>query len=251
MTSVTAEEIRDFQLCKFLYQKKHIEKVITSMTLPQRDKLVYEFEDAVEKTIKYFYFETMNSNVPNLKNLFSRWERIWFKNVTVDNIIEEEDHPQKNINSYNTDAHAILNTFYKRNAKNPGEVVIINEAYEVPVTERTKARGQIDLVLRFGKNIIIPHFGLRTQSQFGKGTERGYKIILDSIAYRHKTESTESRVRIELLKNGKTIDTVVSDLELKQVKQLSDEIDGCTTFYSSAGNWWCKNCQFSKLCGNW
>jgi hypothetical protein len=248
MIEITPTKLRDFGLCRYLYEQKHIEGVPEKITLPERDQLVYEFEDSLQTAIKWFYFEAMADKVPSYKALMWKWEKLWFKNVTAEDIMRASDYPGKNRNSYNTDAATILAKFHNTHQR-MGKVLMINENYEVPITRNAKAVGNLDLVILVANQIVITHFSTRSKGSYARGTEGSFKVILDSLAFRHKADRIENKITIDLVRTGKTFDTVVTDVDIENVKRLSDEMNNCTNFYPSNGCYWCDNgCQFKTEC---
>lgn len=249
MIEITPEKLRDFQLCRFLYKRKHVDNLQEKKNLAEREQLGVDFDAALDKTIKWFYFETMSGKIPSFRAMMWKWEKLWFKNVSASEIMTASDHPGKNRNYYNTEANKVLSRFYNTH-KNPGEVYMINEHYSVPLTEDTKAVGTIDLVIVQNRQVIIKHVATKGQRAYAKGTENGYKVILDSVAFRHRSGGTEHKVSIDYLKEGKVVDAVVTEQDILTTKMLATEIATCTAdkFYPSPGCYFCNQCRFKKDC---
>jgi hypothetical protein len=244
---VSAEQIRDFQLCRFLYKSRHIEK-LQEKKLPARDQLVYEFEDAVSRVISYFYFETMANQVPSFNILMYKWRHTFLNGLTAEDIARGQDDPERNRNYFTTEGMKILSAFHERNHKNPGRVIML---YSIPLSDGIIASGIINLVIEKDGKVLMPHYTTKTMSHFQKGTIGSNKAILDTIAYRYKTNKIEDYIQFSLLKKIKDEKNVVTDLDIRQIKELADEMSVAKLFPASVGCYWCSSCQFSSQCSAW
>jgi hypothetical protein len=247
LTEITATQLRDFQLCRHLYNRKHNDGLQERKNLPARELLGVEFDEALTKAVKWYYFELMAGNQPSFRALMWKWEKLWFKNVTVADIMQASDDPGKNRNSYNTDAHSILSNFINTH-KNPGDVYMFNEHYTVPLTDTIKISGTIDLVLIKNRQVIIKQIAPKGPRAYSKGTELGYKLILDSVAFRHISGGNEHKVSMDYIKDNKTMDLSITDVDITNTKALATEIEVCSNFYPSPGCYFCNQCWFKKDC---
>jgi hypothetical protein len=247
MIELTPEKLRDFALCSRLYEHKHVQHLVERKPKSARDRLVDEFEDAMTKTIKWFYFELMSDKVPSFRNLQWKWEKLWFKGATVEEVMREVTDPGKNKHRYNTEAQTILSNFYETN-KGGADVLMINERYVVPITPDTKAIGSIDLVVREGNFIVIKHLSTKGPGYWKPGTMGWHKMILDSMAFRYRTDKIENKVSVEMLRDGRRQDFVISSAEVNEITGLSDELANCNSWRPSRGCYWCKSCSFNSEC---
>jgi hypothetical protein len=223
---VSAEEIRDFQLCRYLYKSRHIEK-IPEKKLPARDQLVYDFEDAVSRVISYFYFETMANQVPSFNILMYKWRHTFLNGLTAEDIARGQDDPERNRNYFTTEGMKILSSFHEKHHRNPGRVIMLNEPYSIPISSGIIAHGTINLVIEKDGKVLMPHYTTKTMSHFQKGTAGSNKAILDAMAFRYKTETSEDYI------------------------ELTDEMSLVKLFPASVGCYWCGSCQYSGQCSSW
>ena len=252
MIEVTSESLRDFQLCKYLYKAKHIDKIHMKEHLAKREMLPYQLEEAIDKTIKYFYFESMANGVPSYKTLLWKFEKQWLKDKTVEEIISDRDAPYKNVHHFTTEGIRVIDRFYKLNYKNPGKVLNISESYVLPIGEGLTASGQIDIVIEKDGIIILPYYTFRGKQSYKPGAEKYFKIILDALAFRRMSGKRERSAEITFLKTGFTTDNmVINDLMVRQLKDITEEIKECKRYYPSNNNYWCKNCTMEKYCSTW
>lgn len=247
MLELTAEKLRDFGLCRRLYHRKHIEKLAERKARSERDSLIAEFDDALSRTYKWFAFETMSGKVPSFKSLQWKWEKLWFKGITAEEIMTAPTNPGKNRNSYNTEAQKMLRNFYERN-KHMGPVLMINERYTVPLTAEAKVSGTIDLVVREGNRIVIKEVGTRGMSSWNPGALGWYRMISDSIAFRHMTGGTENMVSIDLLRENRRVDLVITETDVNEIVALADEAVYESNWLPTRKNYFCDSCNFHVEC---
>lgn len=237
--------LRDFQLCRSLYKSKHIDH-LPERVASSRGMLVTEFNNSMIKTVKWFYFMSMQDHVPSFQSLINKWSSIWFKDVSIDDIKNNPDEIKKNINHFNTEANILLSYFHKTH-RDPGNVILLDDRYECSLTPNSMISGSVDVVIKDGSSIIIKHIGMSSGNAYSKGTALGYKLILDSIGFRSKG-FTENKCSIELLGKKKSIDAVITDVDINQAKALADEIVHCKNYYPSPGCYFCKRCRFAGTC---
>lgn len=253
MIQLNAEQIRDFRGCRYLYKAKHIDKIAQKHYVNERDLLPSQFEDAIKKTIKYFYFEAMNKNIVSYKDLQKKFERLWLKEKTVKDIINDENTPQKNVHHFTTEGIKIVYDFYKVNHKNPGEVLLLSEEYSVPITKNVIINGNIDIALNRNGKVTLPVYTTKGKTYFSEGNEGYYKIVLDAIAFKYKTDLDINNVSIISFKGGgyKQDDIVIDMLKVRQLKEVVEEIYECKRFLPNHDYYWCKNCSMEKYCSTW
>jgi hypothetical protein len=212
-----------------------------------------QLEDTISKTIKYFYFEVMNKNVISYKEMQKRFEKLWLKEKTVKEIINDENTPQKNVHHYTTEGLKVIHTFYKMNHKNPGQVIFLSENYNIPLTENTIINGTIDLAVKKNGQITLPTYTSKGKVYFSEGNLGYYKTILDSIAFRSKTGVMENHIQIISFKGGgyKEESLVIDKLKVRQLKEVAEEINECIRFLPNHGYYWCRNCKMEKYCSTW
>lgn len=220
---------------------------------PERDVLPDKLEIAIDKSIRYFYFEVLGGNIPPYKEVVNKFEKLWLKDKDITKIIGDRDTPGKNIHFYTTEGMRIIHEFYKKNYKKPGQVIILGERYSVPIDIEARIEGKFDIVLKDSENnIILPKYTMRGKPAFAQGSLNNFKMITDAMAYRHRTETLENKHKIVYIKSGYKIeDKVVTDLNIRQTKDIITEMKTCKTYYPTHGNYWCKHCKMEQYCEGW
>ena len=253
MITLDAEKIRDFRGCRYLYKAKHIDNIKQKQVYTGVNLLPSQYQEAVKKTIKFFYFEVMNGTIPSYKEVVKKFEKLWLKQKTVSEIINDENYPQKNIHYYTTEGTKVISSFYNSNYKNPGDVLLLSEDYHMPLNSDVLITGTIDLAIKKNNKIILPIYSTNGKTYFSEGSEGYYKAILDTIAATDKLSTSPNFTSIFCFKNGKiTEDNIVIDkLKIRQLNDISLEMNECKRFLPNHNYYWCNKCNVSKICSKW
>lgn len=252
MFVTNAHQVRDYRLCKYLYNSRHNLKK-PERSLPVRDLMAERFDEAMKKLVKRAYFHTMGgTGFPTMDRLLYEWDRIWHEGRTYESILTDRNHPDKSLDSYNADAINMIRAFHARTVKNPGKVVgsFLGEDYFVQLDNGVVITGELELVLERSGQIVIPHFTTKNPANFKPRTLGQTKIILDAMAFRSKTGRVENFSVIEYLPKGKVEQVVLDDVIIHEASELMGEM-ATRDKWPAEDCYWCDRCSFSRDCPRW
>lgn len=252
MFEVTAEKLRDWRLCRYLYHQKHDLGRLEHHRRAERDTMKDTLEDALNTLIAYKYFELMDGKDVTHPMLISKWEKLWLGDLDVETIRTSANSPGRNIHAYNSDALEMISRFHQSRETEQVKVLMLSEPYTIPITDTAAAHGLIGIALLRDNRPTLEYFTTKSTKSFNDGTEKMYQIILDSLAFTAKTGETPI-YRITYLKTGHYDEGVISQLEHRQVSELTAEMETTTLFPAAHATYWCeRGCAFRKdPCKKW
>lgn len=155
MLDLTAQSIKDYQVCSLYYDFRYNQELPTPSTGDQL--LAEKFNNTIHRILSYYFFKRQGSLSVSLNSLMGRWERLWFpKNMDAYDLAVDQ-HSKNNLASYATQASGQLIRFYDEFQGDNGYPLLIDEKFCVPATRTIKLSGSFDLVLRYkdGSHKII------------------------------------------------------------------------------------------------
>ena len=150
--TLTAESIRDFQICALLHDYRHRQKL--GEPIFGRELMAQRYENTLKKIVSFFFYKKQAGLTPSYNALLNRWEKLWFpKNMTAyDLALEQHETWHGNIASYSNAAAMALMKFHEDFEDDGWEPLLISEQFLVPLTSNIRIAGTFDLVLRKDKN---------------------------------------------------------------------------------------------------
>jgi hypothetical protein len=153
MIKVDIDGLRDFQACTLFYKFKYNDEIKKPSTTSMKTQAL--FKDTLITIVNFFFFKKMKWEEPSYKALENRWEKLWLKDVSPDDLFYLKT---SHTNSIPTDTHwtvkaaKALLEFHRWFANKPGqEVVMFDEPFTVPLNSEVALESKFDLVLRSGK----------------------------------------------------------------------------------------------------
>lgn len=149
MLTLTVPAIRDLQVCERYYDYKYQQQEYAPVI--GRELLAERFQNTLKRVVSSFFYRKQGGVIPSYNALVNRWERLWFpKNMDAyDLVIQQQESAHGNYASYSNIAVANLMQFYDDFAKDPAEVMLLDEKYVLPLDNNIRLEGSIDLVLRY------------------------------------------------------------------------------------------------------
>lgn len=151
MISITADKIKDFQMCALLYDLRHNDG--NPAQLLTREIRQAKYDETIKKVVSFFFYKKQSNAEPSYNALLNRWEKLWFPKGTtaMDLVTSRHEIAWQNETSYTTQAAAALLAFYEDFADQPKkDVLLLNEPFVVPLNKDVKLEGSFDLILREG-----------------------------------------------------------------------------------------------------
>lgn len=187
MLTLSADSIRDYQVCSFYFNQKYMLK--TSDGGYAREQLAEKFESTLRKVVSFFFYKRQGGIVPSYNALLNRWEKLWFpKNITAYDIsIERHESAHGNLASYSNTAAAALLQFYEDFIDYPGDPVMIDEKFLVPLNKELRLEGTFDLMLRKKHNFQIIRWSTKTKRPASDSFN--YDFAAQRIAYEYRNHN--------------------------------------------------------------
>lgn len=181
-TVLTAEAIKDFQICSLLYDYRHAQNL--SEPIGGRELLAMRYENTLKRVASFFFYKKQSGSAPSYNAILNRWEKLWFpKDLTISDIaVEQNETWHGNIHSYNTDAAVALLKFHEDFYDTDWDPILIDENFLVPMTRDIRLSGRFDLVLRRGDE----HKVVKYSGRLGRPAIN--KMMVDFALMRHAFE---------------------------------------------------------------
>jgi hypothetical protein len=250
VTEITSDKLRDFQLCRYLYQQKQINGRCEHARRTDRELLRDKMEQTLIKVICFAYFEKMENKIVTYSQVINRWEKLWFGDMNREDVFGSVNSPGRNIHSINTDAMEILNRFYASFERDNAVVTMLSEPYTVPIGDSGVCHDFVTLAVRRGDVHYLEYYTTKSAKAFMPGSERYHKAILDSMAYSRDFDVIPI-VKVNHLKSNKIDEYIPTTLQWRQLIELADEMSETDRYPASGHNYWCDRCQFKDECHGW
>lgn len=256
MIELTVDAIKDYQTCALLYDYRHQQRRIETIT--SRDLLKDRYNNTIRKIVSFFFYKMQSGTVPSYSALVNRWEKHWFpKEMTpYDLIVEQHESAHKNLASYSTHAMHVLGKFYEDFIDHPSDPAYISEPFIVPIGKEIKLSGTFDLGLRNPKTKEYQIIKLSTSQR----APRLGGLFLDFAALKHafdhRHEGKDARVSYYLYDIGS------SNVGMNEVEVPDIDVNALFFWAKSAAEAevypprrgltsYCRSCPFDDPCSNW
>jgi hypothetical protein len=260
MHKVTAESLKDFQVCTRYYDYKFNDNLEVKKNI--RQKRVARFGETIRSIATFFFYKKQAFSEPSYQALEHRWQKLWFKEDTtiVDIATARNEILWESDISYTTQAAAALISFHEDFYNRLDlEVVMIDESFTVPVTNEVAVEGVFDVVLREKKsnNTYKYHIYKWVTSDLKKPVSFWlFDFAILNHAFRYRNNNKKLDVNFYIWDFGSTIP------KAKQVEIEDDDMDSMyywckqvtkeNEFVPKRGlTPYCKSCAFDEPCSNW
>ncbi len=255
MLTLSADSIRDYQVCSFYFNEKYV--VGSNDATYAREQLAEKFENTLRRVVSFFFYKRQGGIVPSYNALLNRWEKLWFpKNTTAYDIAtERHESAHGNLASYSNAATAALLKFYEDFIDYKGDPIMIDEQFLVPLGNDIRLEGTFDLMLKREKGFQIVRWS--TKIKRPALDSFAYDFAAQRIAYEYRSR-TKEKTEYLMYDLGSTHPGGVVMAPTKK------DVDALTYWANEAKNaydegvyiprrgftTYCRNCPFDKTCRN-
>lgn len=162
---VTVQSIIDYTVCGLYYDLEHIQN--ETRIIRWRDQMNEKFERVMKQVFQYYFFKKQAGQVPSLKVLTNKFEKLWFpKDMSAYEIaIDQHSVQHDTLVSFSSIAVLAIERFLENFGQEGAEALLIAEPYLIPVVDNVRLKGVIDLVLRYGNEYRVFKVGLRKRNK--------------------------------------------------------------------------------------
>jgi hypothetical protein len=252
--TLTVPQIKDYMVCELFYNYRYQEKLYERVV--GRELMAQRFESTLKKVVSFFFYKKQANITPSYNALLNRWEKLWFpKDMTAYDIaVEQHEIAHNNMLSFSNIAAVSLERFYNDFAKDEGVPMLIDESYLVPLGDKVRLRGSMDLVLRSKGNYKVIKWSARTRKPGGMNSLM-LEFAGQRIAYDHRNNESPRPVRFTLYNlhenpGFQTVEQPNSD-EMKALIYWAKEMRDNEHYVPRRGyTAYCKSCPFDLPCAN-
>jgi len=248
--TLTADSIRDFQVCSFYYNQKYNLEI--EVPIYAREQLSEKFEDILKKVISFFFYKRQGGITPSYNALINRWEKLWFPKDTTayDLSIERHESSHGNLASYSNAASAALLQFYDDFVDYPGDPIMINENFLVPIGKHLRLGGTFDLMLRKKNTFQVVRWSTKAKRPPMDSFTYDFAALKLAYEYRDLAKRPAEYLFYDLGSThpGGTKMTPSAD-EVKALLHWASEIEkGESPIPRRGFTTYCRGCDFDKPC---
>lgn len=254
---VTPEAIRDYEACPRYYDFNYDDKGVGIDKMNKRQKLSFEYMEAIKRVANYYLFKKQGFSDPTLKSLYNRWQKDWFQNETVVDIMKMPNSIQQNSKTaFSTRASEIIKLFFRDFETVTGDQIFwLNEEYIVPILgKQATLKGKVDFVLRQKEKNTFHIFQWADSTKTSEHWR--YNMTAAEYAFRYRYDFREMKTRHYLwnfygTKPGRQ-EVSIETKDFKSMgyyadQMLNDDIMAPRYGYST----YCKSCPFERKCVKW
>lgn len=260
MLKVTAEGLRDFQICGRLYDYRHGTKDEEEKK-NIRERKIERFDHTIKRVATFFFYKKQNHLEPSYQALLSRWQKLWFADNTdaADIALMKNEIIWGSETSYTTQAAAALLAFYEAfSDKHDSEVVLIDEPFEVPLLGNVALRGTFDLITREKVNNQYQYkvYKWITTNLKRSTAYWSFDMAILDYAFRYRNNFHNMNIEYFIWDFGSTIpgqkQVLIEKVDHVDLKFWAAELEKEEVFVSRRGlTAYCKSCPFDKPCSKW
>jgi len=255
MLTLSAESIKDFQVCSFYFNEKYI--LENPDNTFSREQLAKKFEHTLKRIVSFFFYKRQGGVIPSYNALLNRWEKLWFpKNLTAYDIsTERHESAHGNLASYSNAAAAALLQFYEDFIDYKGDPIMVDEKFLVPIGKDLRLEGSFDVMLRKKDNFEIIRWS--TKSKRPSNDSFIYDFAAQKVAYNYRNNSKRNPEFLMYDLGSTNPGGVIVEPSNDDVKALMYWANEAKVAYD-AGEYiprrgftvYCRNCAFDKNCKN-
>lgn len=254
MIKISANQIKDFQLCERLYDYRHIQKL--PETIGGRALLSQRFENTLKSVVHFFFYKKQAGIIPSYTSLLNRWEKLWFpKDTTAYDIIHEQHESLYGNNvSLTTKAASALLSLVENFSNSEIIPIGIDHEFLIPISGKVYMEDRFDLIYQHNmKTYVIKWaFNHKMKNEFMHVAEMAgiYK------AFKHMYGSKIATAKFgyyDLIgPNPSFVEYEVSQEDLEALLYWCSSLENEEIFPSRRGlTTYCKQCPFDKPCSKW
>lgn len=254
MIKVTADQIKDFQLCERLYDYRHIQKMPEPIS--GRNLNTIRFENTLKNVVHFFFYKKQAGIIPSYASLLNRWEKLWFpKGTTAYDIIHEQHESlYGNTASLTTKAASALLSLVENFSDSSIIPIGIDHEYIVPVVGSVYMEDKFDLIFhRDNKTYVVKWaFNHKMKNEFMHVAEMAglYKAFFHQ--YGNRIHTTEFGYYDLISPKPQFIKYDVGAEDLDALMFWCSSLEKEEVFPSRRGlTTYCKSCPFDKPCSKW
>lgn len=253
---LTVDELHSYLQCPAKYMFKH------KKGLHGEENRNILFKRAIHKTIDYFFFSIMNSQMPTLGHLKDKWESTY---VELLGDIERSDvlatsrayESKWNVKRSPDFIRGIemIYSFYSFNKDNPGTPIAVDHEYRVPIGD-VIIRGKFELVREIEdretkkRYVEIVDFKTSEKPLEYMLVKHDMNLLLASYAFRNLFKTKEDRMKYHYLPTGRDIVINKTDDDFGRIESIVKGI-GCAIkdehFYPRQ-TFMCRSCELKEIC---
>lgn len=255
MLTLSADSIRDYQVCSFYYNQKYV--LETDDASYAREQLAEKFETTLKRVVSFFFYKRQGGIVPSYNALLNRWEKLWFpKNTTAYDIAtERHESAHGNLASYSNTAAAALLQFYEDFIDYPGDPVMIDEKFLVPLNKTIRLEGTFDLMLRKKRNFQVIRWSTKTKRPAADSFTYDFAAQRIAYEYRNNNKFPPEYLMYDLGSThpgGVPIEPTREDVNalLYWAEEVSNSVNEDVYVPRRGFTTYCRGCPFDKPCSN-
>lgn len=251
MIEFSVNSIRDYQICAFLYQCRHVEK--QPETVYSRDLLSQRYENVLRRVVAFFFYKKQSGITPSYASVLSRWEKLWFpKEMTAyDLAVQSNAMTHGNYTTYSNLAAASLLQMHEDFSKTIGEPIMLEETYVVPIGKNMKLSGTFDLALRLKNDVHIIKWS--TKAKRPPAASMAYDMAAMQYAFEQRGSLRDCNIKYHFYDFGSShpgfVDVEYSSEDMNTLFYWAKDATETKHFVPRRGlTAFCKGCPFDDPC---
>ena len=253
MLTLSADSIKDYQVCSFYFNEKYIQEANDATY--SREQLAERFEVTLRRIVSFFFYKRQGGIIPSYNALLNRWEKLWFpKNVTAYDIsTERHESAHGNLASYSNAAAAALLRFYEDFIDYKADPIIIDENFLIPIGDNLRLEGTFDLVLKKANSFQVIKWSTKTKRPPLDSFTYDFAGLKAAYDYRNKSGRAPEFLMYDL--GSTNPGGVVMHPSTSDVKALiywanrAKEAHDAELYVPRRGfTTYCRNCPFDRAC---
>lgn len=263
MRKISSEQLKDFQTCSLYsaYKNGDIETT-NKVVLDIRERRAVKFDETIKRVAAYFFYKKQSFSEPSYQALQNRWQKLWFAEGTqaFDIATMRNEVAWANDVSYTSQAAAALLAFYEDFANKPNqEVILMDEAFHVPIGKTISLEGSFDLILREKKlnGNYRYHIYKWITSNFKRSSSFWvFDLAMLDYAFKHRNDYGIVDTHFHLWNFGLYLpgdkEVMVEKKDFELLKYWSQQIINEKTYAPRRGlTSYCKGCPFDMPCSKY
>lgn len=226
---------------KYTLAKKNVQKTLRE-----------EFDEAMHKTIYYYYYSHMDNKVIDGPTLRKKWGSIWYNQQSPDEIMFSHDTERSELGVKGVN---MLLSFNEQVKDLPQLPIAIDHNYEIDIGKHSLS-GNIEVVRETRKERTrkryIEIIDYRTDDYLPDEFILQHDMYLTAQAYafRKLYNAREDRIIFSFLKKNRIYYTNRPELEVKTFENVISNVTDCIEreYFYPKYSYKCKDCQYRKQC---
>lgn len=259
MIKITAESLKDFQICSLLYDYRNVQKLDENKNI--RDRRIQKFDETIKRVAAFFFYKKQAFSEPSYQALLNRWQKLWFSDDTsaADIASMKNEIIWGSETSYTTQAASALLSFHEQfYDKQADQVVLVDEPFCVPLGKKTALTGSFDLVLREKK--ASGDFEYKIYKWITNNLKKptsfwtfDFAILDYAFKYRNNNAVNVSYYLWDFGSSNPGVKELMIDREdFYILEHWAEQLEGTKIFSPRRGlTSYCKSCPYDKPCSKW